>query len=182
MNCTHCGTPIVENAKFCTGCGAAVESAARPSTAPPPLPAPPAGTGAADSGGWDAFFETLGSDVLRVTRHSPGRFEFEGERKVKALLSRTTLRYEAVAMPDPAAKSLQWWEKLSESSFGVAPENFGVTAETRRQKGTSVEIHKTVQTPGGGYTYHYGDLRAVVENEARRRGWDFKLLVLRPGR
>jgi hypothetical protein len=69
---------------------------------------------------------------------------------------------------------------LSESSFGIAPENFGVSAELRRQKGTSVEIRKTVQTVGGGYAYHYGDLRAVVENEARRLGWTFELLIKRP--
>jgi len=111
---------------------------------------------------------------------SPDRFEFEGERKIKALLSRTTVRYQAVSVLDTAAKVIQWWEKLSESSFGIAPENFGASAETRRQKGTSVEIRKTVQTVGGGYAYHYGDLRAVVENEARRRGWTLKILVKRP--
>ena len=115
-----------------------------------------------------------------VKNLSPVRCYFQGERKIKALLSRMTLRYEGMAVLDPTTKSIQWWEKLSESSFGVAPENAGVTLEVSRQMGTSVEIRKTVQTIGGGFTYDYGDLRAVVENEARRRGWSFTLLLVRP--
>lgn len=177
MNCKHCGNLISANAKFCTSCGAPVQDAPEAHRTPPPLPHPAVGAAQDD---WSIFFQSLGSDLLNVVCLSPGRFGFEGERKVKALLSRTTLHYEALALLDPAAKLIQWWEKLSESSFGVAPENFGVTAESYRQKGASIEIQKTVQTPGGGYTYHYGDLRTVVEAEARRRGWNFKLLLARP--
>jgi len=129
---------------------------------------------------WEAFFNSLGSELMKVTAVSANRFEFEGERKVKALLSRTTIRYQAVATLDPASRIVRWWEKLSESSFGLAPENFGTHAEKRVQKGAAVEIKKTVQTPGGAYAYHYGDLRTVVENKARENGWTFELLVRRP--
>ncbi|HZY71240.1 MAG TPA: zinc ribbon domain-containing protein [Thermoplasmata archaeon] len=39
MNCSNCGTPLPENAKFCLSCGTPVAGAAR---APPPPPAPTA--------------------------------------------------------------------------------------------------------------------------------------------
>ncbi len=170
MYCTRCGKPMADGSKFCTECGAPVAGGG--GGAPAPESAGPET--------WDAFFQSLASELLQVTRVSPERFEFAGERKIKALLSRTTVRYQAVALLDPSAMTIQWWEKLSESSLGIAPENFGVSAETRKQKGTVVEIRKTVQTVGGGYAYHYGDLRAVVEREVARRGWTFQLLVARP--
>ena len=171
MYCTQCGKPIPNGAKFCTECGTPVADAGAMAQTHQQASASPEG--------WASFFESLGSELLKVKAVSPDRFEFEGERKIKALLSRTTVRYQAVAVLDLAAKVVQWWEKLSESSFGIAPENFGASAETRRQKGTSVEIRKTVQTVGGGYAYHYGDLRAVVENEARLRGWSLKVCISR---
>lgn len=180
MNCLHCGTLLADGSKFCTACGHPAGSVPAHHLAPPPLPHPVDDTRQETPDDWSAFFQSLGSDVLTVSAGSPTRFVLNGERKVKALLSRTTLRCEALAILDPAARSLQWWEKLSESSFGVAPENAGFSAETRRQKGTSVEVKKSVQTPGGAYTYHYGDLRAVVEAEAQRRGWKFELLVKKP--
>ncbi len=170
MYCTQCGKPMADGSKFCTECGAPVGGGAGGAPAP-------------DSAGpetWDAFFQSLASELLQVTCVSPARFDLSGEHKIKALLSRTTVRYQAVALLDPAAKAIRWWEKLSESSFGVAPENFGASAETRKQKGKAVEIRKAVQTAGGGYAYHYGDLRAVVEREVVRRGWTFQLLVARP--
>lgn len=180
MNCHHCGNPLTDGAKFCTSCGKPVEIAPAHHPGPPPLPHPSGESKQGTPDDWPVFFHSLGSDVLTVSAVSPTRFHFQGERKVKALLSRTTLRYEAVAMLDPSARLLQWWEKLSESSFGVAPENAGFSAESRRQKGTSVAVKKSVQTPGGAYTYHYGDLRSVVEAEARQRGWEFELLVKKP--
>lgn len=180
MFCTQCGKPFADpNAKFCTECGAATRRAA---------PAPQEASGAeslptseaAQPMGWDDFFKSLGSEVLRVSQTAPERFEFEGETKVKALLSRTTLRFQAVALLDAAAHRIQWWEKLSESSFGIAPADFGVSAQTHTQRGTAVNIAKTVRTPGGGYTYRYGDLRAVLENEARQRGWELAVVTRRP--
>lgn len=180
MNCINCGTLLTDGAKFCTACGKPVESAPAHHLSPPPLPRAASATTPATPDDWSAFFHSLGSEVMTVSAASPARVVLSGERKVKALLSRTTLRYEAVANLDPAARLLQWWEKLSESSVGMAPENAGFSTETRRQKGTFVEVKKSVQTPGGAYTYHYGDLRAVVEAEARRRGWEFELLVKKP--
>ena len=40
--CVQCGQPVVANAKFCGGCGAAIQSpvALKPSASPPPPPAP----------------------------------------------------------------------------------------------------------------------------------------------
>ncbi len=180
MKCNHCGNPLTHDAKFCTACGKPVGSESAHHIAPPPLPHSAIETTPGLPDDWSSFFHSLGSEVLQVSSLSPARFVFQGERKVKALLSRTTLRYEALAILDPSASLLQWWEKLSESSFGVAPENAGFSSESRRQKGTSVEVKKSVQTPGGAYTYHYGDLRAVVEAEAQRRGWEFELLVKKP--
>lgn len=172
-------------AKFCPGCGTEVRSrepaaaSAATGTQAAPGEASPA-AGAAQPSDWNVFFQSLGGELLQVTLVSPNRFEFAGETKVKALLSRTTIRYKAVASIDPAARVIQWWEKLSESSFGIAPTDFGMTSEKRTQRGTAVEIAKTVRTPGGGYTYRYGDLRAVVENEARRRGWELRVALRHP--
>ncbi len=180
MNCNHCGTLLTDGAKFCTACGRPVASSPDHHSAPPSLPHSASETKQGAPDYWPTYFRGLGSEVLSVSERSPTNFSFQGERKVKAFLSRTTLRYEAEAILDPASRLLQWWEKLSESSVGVAPENAGFTEETRRQKGTSVEVKKSVQTPGGAYTYHYGDLRAVIETEARRRGWEFELLVKKP--
>ena len=185
MYCTQCGKTLTDpGVKFCPGCGAAVRSrepAAAPAAAGPQAPgkAPPT-AGTAQPMDWSVFFQSLGGELLQVNPVSPNRFEFAGETKVKALLSRTTIRYKAVASIDPAARVIQWWEKLSESSFGIAPTDFGMTSEKRTQRGTAVEIAKTVRTPGGGYTYRYGDLRAVVENEARRRGWELRVALRHP--
>lgn len=121
MHCTHCGNQLSDGANFCTGCGAAVEKVTGTPGGPPPLPQP--GSGGDD---WTTFFQLLGSEILEVSCLSPGRFSFSGERKVKALLSRTTVRYEAVAHLDSSAKVLQWWEKLTGSSFGLAPRKRGV--------------------------------------------------------
>lgn len=175
MYCTQCGKLVPDEAKFCTACGA---PAATVVAVMPPEPSGPSAHG--DDRGWADFFNSMESELLKVTTVSPERFEFNGERKVKALLSRTTIRYQAVATLDSASRIVRWWEKLSESSFGLAPESFGTHAEKRVQKGTAVEIKKTVQTPGGAYAYHYGDLRIVVENKARENGWAFELLVRRP--
>jgi len=140
MNCIHCGNLLNDGAKFCTACGKPVGSDPAHHIAPPPLPHSAGLTTPGLPDDWSTFFHSLGSEVLQVSTLSPTRFVFQGERKVKALLSRTTLRYEAVVNLDPAARLLQWWEKLSESSVGVAPENAGFSSETRRQKGTSVEV------------------------------------------
>lgn len=187
MNCPQCQAPVAADAKFCTHCGATLDPSAHKS--PPPLPHPPAfpvasPADALPSGDavddWEGFFRSLESDELRLSRPAANRFEFSGERKIKALLSRTTLRYAAVALLDPGARCLSWWEKLSESSFGMTPQNAGIYSETRKQKGISVTVEKSVRTPGGAYTYHYGDLRAVVEAKARQSGWEFTLLVAKP--
>lgn len=170
MYCTHCGKTIPEEAKFCTECGAPASAPVGATPAPEASPAD----------GWGAFLDSLGSELLDVKAVTPDRFELAGERKIKALLSRTTVRYQAIAGVDRTTRTIEWWEKLTESSFGFAPESFGVSAETRKQKGTAVEIRKTVQTPGGNYAYQYGDLRSVVENEARRLGWTFKVTTRRP--
>ncbi|MDD5705209.1 MAG: zinc ribbon domain-containing protein [Kiritimatiellae bacterium] len=179
MYCYQCGKQLTDpNAKFCTGCGASIRVANAPQPqASAVSQSPPAAPATTD---WSAFFQSLGSDLLRVNQTAPNRFEFEGETKVKALLSRTTIRYQAVAALDPDSRSIQWWEKLSESGLGIAPTDFGVTAQTRSQKGAAVTIAKSVRTAGGGYTYRYGDLRAVVEQEARRSGWDLRVAVRRP--
>ena len=185
MYCTQCGKTLTDpGANFCPVCGAAVHNR-EPATAPAATEpqasekaSPAAGT--AQPTDWNDFFQSLGGELLRVNQVSPNRVEFAGETKVKALLSRTTIRYQAVASLDPTARLIQWWEKLSESSFGIAPTDFGMTSEKRTQRGTAVEIAKTVRTPGGGYTYRYGDLRAVVENEARRRGWELRVALRHP--
>ena len=169
MYCNQCGEALTDDAKFCAACGSAVDGGATPAL------------GTEEPEDWSGFFRALESEIIKVAQVTPHRFELSGEQKIKALLSRTTLRYQAVTVLSPATRGIQWWEKLSENSFGLTPRNFGISVETWRQKGTSVERRKTVRTPGGGYAYHYGDLRVVVEKEAARRGWTFQLLVARPG-
>ncbi len=181
MLCNHCKTNVPEQAKFCPHCGKALATnpvvAASRST-PPPLPRQ--GGGVFPPSEWEPFLSGLAGEFLNMRRVGADRFEFSGERKIKALFSRTTLRYNAVALIDSSRHWLQWWEKFSESSFGIKPEDFGGSVVTSSQKGAGLKVHKAVVTPGATYSYTYGELREAVETQAKQLGYSFELLLSKP--
>lgn len=192
MFCTQCGAKIPDQSKFCPECGAALASAsaavapipvvtsAQPAPAEPSLSASisnPPSTPSWPPCEWVEFFNGLAGEFLCVNRTEANRFEFSGERKIKALLSRTTLSYKAVTVLDPSTRNLEWWEKLTENTFGIRAADFGGSLEISCQKGAGLKFRRIIATPGAAYSYSYGELREVVEVQAKQLGWSFHLSV-----
>ena len=167
MFCNQCGQPLGTGAAFCGRCGARMagttgkqEILQSIATALSPYP------GIVLTWGQKADLEI--SSVLADANWNVGKKKVE---------------YSACLLVDAATQSVTFWEMIKEESQGLGA-LFSFKKETYRSDGKV--LSGTVKETGHGfgdqvidYDWNYAQIRALLENVVRNRGWQFKTVWMK---
>ena len=93
------------------------------------------------------------------------------------------IEYSARLLVDAAAKTVIFWEMIKEEGLGLGA-LFSFKTETYRSDGKtrSGTVSETAYGLGGkviDYNWDYAQVRSLVENAVRNRGWQFKTVLLK---
>ncbi len=93
------------------------------------------------------------------------------------------IEYSARLLVDAAAKTVIFWEMIKEEGLGLGA-LFSFKTETYRSDGKtrSGTVSETAYGLGGkviDYNWDYAQVRSLVENAVRSRGWQFKTVLLK---
>ena len=167
MFCQQCGHPLADGAAFCGHCGAK----------------------AAGSNGRKEVLQAVAAALspysqLVLTWGQKTDLEIANElATANWAVGKKKIEYSARLRVDTAAKTVVFWEMIKEEGLGLGA-LFSFKTETYRSDGKTRTgtVSETAYGLGGkgiDYNWDYAQVRSLVENAVRSRGWEFKTVLLK---